>query len=300
MASDTLIADWLSWLSGVRGVSKHTITAYEIDLRQFTGFLQEHLGGTVGIRSLRALEARDGRAWLASRAQAFDAASTARALSSVKSFFRWLEKEGHGANAAILSLRSPKRKKNLPRAVAEAQAMEAMTGIGALQDEHWVSLRDMALLMLLYGCGLRISEALALTRKQVEGAQTLTVTGKGSKQRMLPVLPAVAEAVSRYLYACPHPIADGAPAFLGEHGKPLQPAVFQKQIRHLRTLIGLPESATPHAFRHSFATHLLSGGGDLRSIQELLGHASLSTTQRYTKVDKERLMSAYKNAHPRA
>lgn len=303
MASDlnSLVSGWLAWLQGVRGMSRHTVTAYATDMQQFQGFLQKHLGGACTLSALMQLQTRDGRAWLASRAAGgYDAASTARALSSVKNFFRWLEKQGHGSNDALLSLRTPKRRKTLPRAVAEEQAVEAVEKIGNLQDEHWVALRDIALLMLLYGCGLRISEALSLSRGQLEGAETLTVTGKGNKQRMLPVLPAVREALARYFEACPQHLSKNSPAFIGERGKPLQPAVFQKQVRVLRGLIGLPESATPHAFRHSFATHLLSGGGDLRSIQELLGHASLSTTQRYTQVDKERLLSAYKNAHPRA
>lgn len=294
------IAQWLEFLASVRGFSRHTVIAYGQDLRQFTGFLQLHLGGDPSLREVLQLEARDGRAWLAARAGAgYDNASSARALSAVKHFYRWLEKQGKGGNAAMLALRSPKRKKALPKAVGELQAKEAVEQIHALQEEAWVGLRDCALLTLIYGCGLRIAEALSLTQKMLE-SEVLTITGKGGKQRMVPVLPVVREALAAYLAACPYPLARGAPVFVGAKGKPLQPAVFQKQLRRLRGFIGLPESATPHAFRHSFATHLLSGGGDLRSIQELLGHVSLSTTQRYTFVDKERLMQAYKNAHPRA
>jgi integrase/recombinase XerC len=299
-AVQTLLGQWVAHLSTMRGFSAHTVTAYRHDVQEFLNFTQEHLGENVNVRSLMRLTTRDGRAWLASRAGAYDASSSARALSAVKHFFRWLERQGKGNNACILSLRSPKLKKPLPKALAEHQSREAVEHVAALSEEPWVGLRDAALLTLIYGCGLRISEALGLTRKAIEGAELLTVTGKGNKQRVVPVLPAVREALALYFASCPFPIPASGPAFMGEKGKPLQPAVFQKQIRRLRGFIGLPESATPHAFRHSFATHLLSGGGDLRSIQELLGHASLSTTQRYTFIDKERLMSAYKGAHPRA
>lgn len=300
-SADALVESWVSSLSTLKGYSPHTLTAYRHDVLGFLQFMAEHRGETISKRLLSQAELRDGRAWLASRASdGMDASSNARALSAVKSFFRWLEREGKGANAAILALRAPKLKKPLPKALAEAQSREAVAQVAALQKESWVGLRDGALLTLIYGCGLRISEALSLTRKQLEGADSLIVRGKGNKQRMVPVLPAVRAALAAYFDACPHPLSGDSPAFIGEKGKPLQPAVFQKQIRLLRGYIGLPEAATPHAFRHSFATHLLSGGGDLRSIQELLGHASLSTTQRYTHVDKERLMNAYQNAHPRA
>ncbi len=296
----TLIADWLNYLARVRGMSRHTVTAYGADLRQFLEFLQEHLGGAPALRDLKNLEAQDMRAWLASRAGEYDAASTARALSSVKNFYRWMEKQGRGGNAAVLALRSPKLKKALPKAVAQPLALEAAAHIGDLQQAHWGGLRVLALLTLIDGSGLRISEALSLTRGMLEGAEMLTITGKGSKQRVVPVLPVVREAFSAYLAACPHVLEKSSPAFIGQKKKALNPAIFQKQVRLLRDRLGLPESATPHAFRHSFATHLLSNGGDLRSIQELLGHASLSTTQRYTHVDKARLLAAYKSAHPRA
>lgn len=296
----SLLASWLTWLAQVRGFSAHTVTAYGQDVRHFLGFLQEHLGESPGLRDLMSLEARDMRAWLASRAGEYDVASNARALSAVKSFYRYLEKQGRGSNASVFALRTPKLKKALPRALSQAQARDAVAQVGDLQEERWVALRDAALLTLIYGCGLRISEALSLTRRQLESGGDLAVTGKGNKQRTLPVLPAVHEASRAYLAACPYPLTADSPAFVGEKGAPLQPAVFQKQVRRLRAWLGLPEAATPHAFRHSFATHLLSEGGDLRAIQELLGHASLSTTQRYTYVDRERLMRAYKSAHPRA
>ncbi len=300
-AIQNIVAEWLKWLEGVRGMSRHTLTAYAGDMQQFINFAQEHTGGNVSVRALLNFEASDGRAWLSNRAAAgLDAASNARALSSIKNFYRWLDRQERGRCDAMLNMRAPKLKKPLPKAVAEGQAREAVENIANLQMEPWIGLRDAALLTLIYACGLRISEALSLTRGQLEGADNLTITGKGNKQRVVPVLPAVREALAGYLSTCPFSIEKNSPVFRGEKGKPLQPAIFQKQVRRLRTLIGLPESATPHAFRHSFATHLLSGGGDLRSIQELLGHASLSTTQRYTYVDRERLLKAYKNAHPRA
>lgn len=292
--------DWENWLTNVRRASRHTVISYQNDLQQFFAFLSEHLGERVSLKHLQALEARDIRAWLASRAGDYEAASTARALSTVKNFYRRLEQEGKVENAAIFHIRSPKLKKSLPKALQEDQAGQALEHIGALHEETWVNARDLALLTLIYGCGLRISEALSLKGGDVEGADSITITGKGNKQRVVPVLPLVKEAIADYMKQCPFGFEKTTPLFYGQRGKPLNPSIFQLQLRKLRNLLNLPESTTPHAFRHSFATHLLSAGGDLRSIQELLGHASLSTTQRYTHVDKERLLKAYGKAHPRA
>jgi len=294
------IAAWEGWLASVKRASGHTVTAYRIDLHHFCRFLSGHLGERVALSHLEALELKDIRAWLASRSGDFEAASTARALSTVKSFFRYLEKQGKLKNAAIFHIRGPKIKKSLPKALAEHQAGEALAAIGSQHEEEWVNKRDLALLVLIYGCGLRIGEALSLRYGDIPAGDMLVVTGKGDKQRNVPVLPVVKEAIAEYVAFCPYPLTPETPLFLGQRGKALDPAIFQLQIRKLRRALSLPESATPHAFRHSFATHLLSAGGDLRSIQELLGHASLSTTQRYTHVDKERLLDAYKNAHPRA
>lgn len=263
-------------------------------------FLSGHLGGRVNKKQLEKLDARDIRAWLASRMDAFDPASSARALSAVKSFYRYLEQQEGIENAALFHIRSPKIKKSVPKALVEGQAQQALGEIESLHAEEWVGKRNLALLVLIYGCGLRISEALSLQYKDAGSGDSLTITGKGNKQRMVPLLPAVKEAIADYVSACPHSFSARTPLFLGSRGGKLDPAIFQRELRKLRAALGLPESTTPHAFRHSFATHLLSAGGDLRSIQELLGHASLSTTQRYTRVDKDRLMSAYKNAHPRA
>lgn len=294
------LAQWEEWMRHVRRSSEHTVISYRNDIAHFLTFLSTHLGARVSFDHLCALEARDIRAWLASRHGEFEASSTARALSTVKSFFRYLEKQDRIENAAIFHIRGPRLKKALPKALGEEQAGQALEAIGTQHDEEWVNKRDLALLVLIYGCGLRISEALSLTYKDIPKGDTLSVIGKGNKQREVPVLPLVMQAIEEYVGACPYPFTESSPLFLGKRGKALDPAIFQLQLRKLRAALNLPESTTPHAFRHSFATHLLSAGGDLRSIQELLGHASLSTTQRYTHVDKDRLLKAYMDAHPRA
>lgn len=295
-----IITGWQSWLAHNKHASKYTLVSYNTDLSHFFSFLSSHLGGRVDTQQLAALEARDFRAWLAYRHGEFEASSTARALSTVKSFFRYLEKQEIVTNAAIFHIRGPKIKKSLPKALGEAQAAQAMEHIGTQHEDTWVNKRDLALLVLIYGCGLRIGEALSLRYKDIPQGDVLSIIGKGNKQRQVPVLPVIKEAIADYVSHCPYPFTPDAPLFLGQRGKALDPAIFQKELRKLRQSLGLPETTTPHAFRHSFATHLLAGGGDLRSIQELLGHASLSTTQRYTHVDKTRLLAAYKNAHPRA
>lgn len=294
-----LIAEWESWLGEIKRASRHTIVSYRHDLRHFCAFLSGHLGGKVGLKELEALEPSDARGWLASRLHDFEPASTARALSTLKSFFRWLDKQEKIKNDAIFHIRSPRLKKSMPKALGEEQSQAALAGIGSQHTEDWINKRDLALLTLIYGCGLRISEALSVCLKDIAG-DALTITGKGNKQRQVPVLPVIKAAIAEYIAACPYTLEKDAPLFLGARGKKLDAAIFQRELKKLRQALGLPESTTPHAFRHSFATDLLSAGGDLRSIQELLGHASLSTTQRYTKVDAKRLMEAYKDAHPRA
>lgn len=296
------IRAWEEELKDMRGFSARTVIAYKQDLSQFLEFLNGHIGGSISLKALGGLEARDFRSWLAARANGnFSATSNARALSAIKSFFRFLEKQGAIENAAIFALRTPKIKKSLPRALNETDSALALEHIGGLQSESWVARRDLALLLLMYGAGLRIGEALSLTPSQTLGRESILITGKGNKQRVVPLLPVIRQAIQAYADACPWPVREGEePLFVGLRGDVLQAAVFQRQAQKLRAQLGLPDSATPHAFRHSFATHLLSAGADLRVIQELLGHASLSTTQRYTKVDKERLMHAYRSAHPRA
>jgi integrase/recombinase XerC len=295
------VGEWRRWLTHERRASAHTIDAYTRDLGGFLSFLRDHLGCAPGLAGLEALAAVDFRAWMARRAaDGLSRSSTARAMSVLRNFFRWLERNGYGGNHAIRAMRSPKRPHGIPKPLTVADAGLLLDSIDLLPGEPWETLRDTALFALLYGCGLRISEALGLNRGEAPAGEALRVTGKGGKERMLPVLPPVRDAVWAYLAACPYqPGADG-PLFLGRRGKRLNPGVAQRRLRDLRVLLGLPETVTPHALRHSFATHLLGAGGDLRAIQELLGHASLSTTQRYTEVDSERLMATYRAAHPRA
>jgi integrase/recombinase XerC len=295
------IDEWRRWLSHEKRASGHTIDAYSRDLGAFLAFLQNHLGVQPRLGDLEGLTAVEFRAWMARRASdGLGRSSTARAMSVLRGFYRWLERNGYGANHAIRAMRSPKRPHGIPKPLTVADTGLLLDSLDLLPGEPWETQRDVALFTLLYGCGLRISEALDLNRGAAPVSDSLTVTGKGNKQRMLPVLPVVREAVRAYLTLCPWQPGDDAPLFLGVRGKRLNPGVAQKRLRQLRLLLGLPDSVTPHALRHSFATHLLSGGGDLRAIQELLGHASLSTTQRYTEVDSDSLMATYRAAHPRA
>lgn len=295
-----MIAQWDNWLRHVKRASGYTITSYHNDLAHFCRFLSQHLGQTIDVEDLPKLASRDFRAWLASRHGEYEAASTARALSTIKNFFRYLEKESGIKHTAIFHIRGPKLKKSLPKALAENQADDAVKALASQHAEPWINKRNLALLILIYGCGLRIGEALSLTYKDIPEGDVISVIGKGNKQRQLPVLPVIKEAIADYVSHCPYPFTADAPLFLGKRGNALDAGVFQRDLRTMRRNLGLPESTTPHAFRHSFATHLLASGGDLRSIQELLGHASLSTTQRYTHIDKERLLAAYEGAHPRA
>lgn len=295
------IGQWQDWLRHERRAAENTILGYEHDLRGFLDFLTEHLGYPPGLGELARLGALDFRGFLANRNNAgLSRTSTARAVSTLKSFFGFLERRGLAANAAIHALRPQKVPKSVPKALTAEEALEAIARIGELDETPWVGKRDRALLMTLYGCGLRISEALGLDRGQVTAADSLRVKGKGGKERLVPLLPVVRSALDDYLEACPHALEADDPLFVGVRGKRLNAGIAQKQVRRVRKMLNLPDTATPHALRHSFATHLLAGGGDLRTIQELLGHASLSTTQRYTDVDAARLRAVYEHAHPRA
>lgn len=292
---------WLARLAGERRLSPHTLAAYRRDLDAFLAFLARHLGDAVGLDDLAALTAADVRAYLAHRAGAgYARSSTARAAAAIRSFARFLAARTSAAAPAAAMTRAPKAPRGLPRPVAEADAIAICDQADAVADEPWIAARDRALFAMLYGCGLRIGEALALNRGDVAGEGALRVLGKGGKERIVPVLPAVRDALAAYLASCPHLGEARSPLFLGARGGRLAAGVAQRQMRRLRPILGLPETATPHALRHSFATHLLAHGGDLRSIQQLLGHASLSTTQRYTAVDAERLFSVHAEAHPRA
>ena len=295
-----LVARWLAQLSAVGGRSPKTIQAYRSDIATYLGFMAAHKGGPMGARALGAIGLSDLRAWMAARRRTgLSGRSLARELSAVRSFHRWLgEAEGHDC-AALQSLRTPKTAPRLPRPVGPADAVRVIAASGA-HSEPWIAARDSAVLTLLWGSGLRISEALGLTQADAPLGDTVRVTGKGRKVREVPVLPAARKAVETYRRLCPHaPVRDQA-LFLGMRGGPLSPTIVQKAMQTARQALGLPASATPHALRHSFATHLLEAGGDLRAIQELLGHASLSTTQVYTAVDETRLLDVYDRAHPRS
>ncbi|ABD53947.1 tyrosine recombinase XerC [Jannaschia sp. CCS1] len=296
-----LLAGWLTHLRGVRGRAEATLTAYGADVGEFLAFQADHLGGSPGPAALRTLQTRDLRAWMSSqRARDVGARSLARRLSAVKAFYNWwAERDGFDATA-VLSMRAPKHTRRLPRPLTEVGAKDMIAGLADQDDRDWVQARDMAVVTLLYGCGLRISEALGLTADLLPLPGILRITGKGGKEREVPVLPAAQDACARYAQLCPHDLAPGTPLFRAIRGGALGPRAVAKVMEKTRLQLGLPATATPHAMRHSFATHLLDAGGDLRAIQELLGHASLSTTQAYTAVDTARLMEVYANAHPKA
>jgi integrase/recombinase XerC len=302
-ASDDLraaIGLWLAWLGGERRASPHTLAAYGRDLAFFLDFLTGHLGDIPSLATFARLAPADFRAYLAYRAARVERASIARGLSVVRTFIRFLERRHLAASPALAVLRAPKLPHSVPKPLSVEDAAEMIEAPAAFAESAWQAKRDVAVLTLLYGCGLRISEALGLTRTQAPAGELITITGKGQKQRIVPVLPAVREAIADYLAACPYTLAASGPLFVGARGGSLNPRLVQRQMAALRNLLGLPETATPHALRHSFATHLLGAGGDLRAIQELLGHASLSTTQRYTSVETARLLQVYDAAHPRA
>jgi integrase/recombinase XerC len=303
-AADDLAATlpkWRDWLAIERKFSKHTVTAYVGDLTAFLAFFAGHLGHPVRLADLGDAGLTDFRAWLARRSSGGAmATSRTRAVSSLRNFYGWLDRAGVLHNPRIGVLATPKLPRAVPKPLHVADAAALLEAAEDSADEPWIGLRDRALFTLLYGCGLRISEALALDRSVLPLGETLMVLGKGKKQRLVPVLPAVVEAVLAYVEACPFQGGRDTPLFLGAKGKRLDPAIAQKAMRSLRSQLQMPATATPHALRHSFATHLLANGGDLRAIQELLGHASLSTTQRYTEVETEQLLSVYRDAHPRA
>lgn len=303
------ILDWRRWLETERRASKHTLDAYLRDLSVFFKYCRTLLGYPCGLDDLFSLTTADFRGFLAERTDAGVARSSInRQMSTLRNFYKFLDRQGMGKNPALSAVRTPKQKQAVPKALSQEEAVVSMEAITALSqgDWHekrglsWIAKRDAAVLTLLYGCGLRIGEALGLQQRDAPTTDELRIVGKGKKERMVPVLPLVIEAVAEYQAACPFKLNKTDPLFVGARGKALDPGVVQRQIRKLRPLLNLPETATPHALRHSFATHLLAGGGDLRTIQELLGHASLSTTQRYTAVDEATLGREYKKAHPRA
>lgn len=298
-------ADWLQRLGAERRLSPNTVEAYGRDVRFLLRFLTEHLGAAPSVADLAGLKPRDVRAFMAARrADEISSRTLMRALAAARSFARHLARTGRGEVSAFAGVRSPKIARSLPKPVPVAAALRLTDPDERAGEERpqWVLARDAAVLTLLYGCGLRISEALSLTRREapVAGVDRIEVTGKGGKRRQLPAIPAVQAAVQAYLGQCPLPLAPEGPLFVGVKGGPLNPRLVQAAVARMRGALGLPDTATPHALRHSFATHLLGRGGDLRTIQELLGHASLSTTQIYTEVDAARLTAIHATFHPRA
>jgi len=296
------IRSWLAGLSDERRLSPRTVDAYQRDVRQFMTFLARHQGGLVDLAKLADLRASDFRAFMAERRRDHVGARTlARGLAGIRSFLRHLERKGLVNAAGAKAMRAPRQPRSLPRPLDSDDALSVLDPQVQSARAPWMAARNAALLTLLYGCGLRISEALGLTGKAIQpDTGSLRISGKGGKTRIVPLLPVAVSAVEDYRRLCPFTLEADAPLFRGARGGPLNPGVLQRDMRALRGAFGLPESATPHALRHSFATHLLDAGGDLRAIQELLGHASLSTTQVYTAVEKDRLISVHARAHPRA
>jgi integrase/recombinase XerC len=298
------ISGWLRYLASERRSAVRTREAYIRDVELFVDFLQDHLGGAVSLADLEALRAADFRAFLAARrAMGISHRSLARGLSSIRSLFRFCKKTGRLENVSLAAVRMPRLGHSIPRPLSIAGADKLLNTVSqANQTTSWVEARDLAVLMLLYGVGLRISEALGLNRREapaVSGTDALRIKGKGGKLRLVPVLAPVRNAIHRYLELCPHDLEPEGPLFIGVRGKRLGPRAIQALMQKMRSALGLPATATPHAMRHSFATHLLASGGDLRTIQELLGHASLSSTQIYTEVDAQRLLDIHASAHPR-
>ena len=293
MSGEALISAWGDHLRQDRRRSLHTVRAYVATAERLLAFLSVHQGGPP---QLDAVEAADLRAFLARRRmEGLGNASAARELSAIRGFLAFAS----GAEA-VPRLKGPRVKKGLPRAISPAEAMSLAEDVADQATDNWIGARDWAILLLLYGAGLRISEALGLTGTILPLERVLRVTGKRNKTRIVPLLAPVADAINAYVALCPYPATNDQPLFRGSRGGPLNPAIIRRSVRAARTRLGLGERTTPHALRHSFATHLLAGGADLRSLQELLGHASLSSTQIYTSVDAAYLLDVYRNAHPRA
>lgn len=300
-AAGEALARWLDHLRALEGATEATVTAYRADVAGFLGFLHQHEGESLGLARLAEVGPREMRAWMAdARGRGLGSRSLARALSSVKSFYRWLSAREGFDPTHVLAARAPKYTRKLPRPLSEAAARAVIEAVDTQAPEPWIAARDAAVVTLLYGCGLRISEALGLEGGAHPLPEVLRIRGKGGKERLVPVLPAARAAVAAYVGLCPYDLGPGAALFRGARGGALNPRQIARAMERARMGLGLPATATPHAMRHSFATHLLAAGGDLRAIQELLGHASLATTQIYTAVDAARLLEVYRAAHPRA
>lgn len=296
-----LVQRWRRYLESEKRMSVHTLDAYARDFGDFIAFMNGHMGASLTPKHFAGLGIRDFRAFLAhKRAKGVSARSTARALSTIRNFYRFLARTEGIENDAIRAIQGPKLPHRVPRPLTEESARSVMETVGDFADEEWIAARDTAIISLLYGCGLRIAEALSMNVDDIPRGDTMRITGKRGKERIVPVLPVVRDAIERYVALCPFALKSGEALFVGKRGARLGPRPVQLVMQKVRAVLGLPESATPHALRHSFATHLLSRGGDLRTIQELLGHADLKATQVYTEVDSARLMDVYDKAFRRA
>ena len=295
------IEEWHCWMLIERNCSNHTLDAYGRDISAFLSYLTNHLGFQPGLGELEGLTITDFRGYLALRHNnGLSNTSTARAISTIRSFYKFLDGNEVLQNAAIKAVKTPKIARSIPKPLSQLEAKKAIDTIGKLHSTPWIAARDLAILILLYGCGLRISEALNLNVEDLPAGNSIVINGKGKKQRIVPILPIVTDSINYYINICPKNLHGEGPLFIGAQGERVNAGVIQRQVRKLRIILALPTTATPHALRHSFATHLLARGGDLRTIQELLGHESLSTTQRYTDVDLTHLIRVFQESHPRA
>ena len=293
--------NWLNYLSNIKKLSQNSIVSYKNDLSKFFIFFQDYIEKNIGLKEIESIKISEFRSFLTYRRNSeISSNSIARNISALKSFFRFLIKNNKIKESSVFNLKSPKLKKSLPRPINVDLAIQVIKQAEEIEDEKWIGLRNKAILILLYGCGLRISEALSLNYDDVQNEDHILIKGKGEKERIVPMMPYIKKGIENYLEACPKEIISGEALFIGKRFSRLSPRIIQYALEKIRTALSLPETATPHALRHSFATHLLDSGGDLRTIQELLGHSSLSTTQKYTKVETSKLLDIYKKSHPLA
>ena len=293
--------NWLNYLSNIKKLSQNSVVSYKNDLSKFFIFFQDYIEKNIGLKEIESIKISEFRSFLTYRRNSeISSNSIARNISALKSFFRFLIKNNKIKESSVFNLKSPKLKKSLPRPINVDLAIQVIKQAEEIEDEKWIGLRNKAILILLYGCGLRISEALSLNYDDVQNEDHILIKGKGEKERIVPMMPYIKKGIENYLEACPKEIISGEALFIGKRFSRLSPRIIQYALEKIRTALSLPETATPHALRHSFATHLLDSGGDLRTIQELLGHSSLSTTQKYTKVENSKLLDIYKKSHPLA
>ena len=293
--------NWINHLTNIKKLSQNSVISYKNDLSKFLIFFQDYIEKNIGLKEIENIEISEFRSFLTHRRNSeISSNSIARNISALRSFFRFLIKNNKIKESSVFNLKSPKLKKSLPRPINVDLAIQVIKQAEEIEDEKWIGLRNKAILLLLYGCGLRISEALSLNHDDIQNEDHILIKGKGEKERIVPMMPYIKKGIENYLEACPKEIVSGDALFIGKRFSRLSPRIIQYALEKIRTALSLPETATPHALRHSFATHLLDSGGDLRTIQELLGHSSLSTTQKYTKVETSKLLDTYKKTHPLA